>query len=84
MGILASVRFSSQPDETLRGKRRSSYGIKKDKKVVGKTCPRWRPACLNYLLDNSGKFTSDNMLGSLAICFACLSFGNGQMGKTIT
>ena len=26
--------FFAQPDETLRGKRRSSYGIKKDKKVV--------------------------------------------------
>ena len=24
----------AQPDETLRGKRRSSYGIKKDKKVA--------------------------------------------------
>ena len=26
--------FFAQPDETLRGKRRSSYGIKKDKKVA--------------------------------------------------
>ena len=28
------LNFCAQPDETLRGKRRSSYGIKKDKKVA--------------------------------------------------
>ena len=50
------LNFCAQPDETLRGKRRSSYGIRKDKKVANfsnmairnvrciKKGKKWKPA----------------------------------------